>query len=512
MARITRRGVLLGGAAMGALAACGQTGTQTAPEAAVGTSATPAAAPVAPTSSAPAGWIDGTEMAARIASGETTSLAEVNAAIARTKAVNGQLNALATEIFDTARAEAGHTPAGPYQGVPTFIKDLHNWNGAQTWYGSRAFKGFDPGKDDPLPAKWRAEGVVVLGKSTSPEMGLMASTEALVTGETCNPWDTTRIVGGSSGGSAALVAARVVPFAHASDGGGSIRIPASTCGVFGLKPSRGQLPAHGPEAPPVDISVQHAVTISVRDSINLFRDTQTNDGTFAPLAPDLKPVGRRLKIGFTTDAPAGTPVAPETKAALEDVAKLCTDLGHEVVAWKPPFSGQEFIDHFLLYWAAGAAEFAQQASDYSGKPVGPDIIEPWTLGLTNMFLSRQDEMDATVAWLKNFESVYDTGFSDIDVLLTPTTGSPAVKLGEQAPTVDYEILYDRVITFAAFTAPMNVAGAASMSVPLAWTDGGLPVGAMFSGKRGDDPLLFELALELEQARPWAGKVPPVSAF
>ena len=144
------------------------------------------------------------------------------------------------------------------------------------------------------------------------------------------------------------------------------------------------------------------------------------------------------------------------------------------------------------------------------KPINSS--EPWTLGLINMFLSRQDEMDATVAWLKNFESVYDTGFSDIDVLLTPTTGSPAVKLGEQAPTVDYEILYDRVITFAAFTAPMNVAGAASMSVPLAWTDGGLPVGAMFSGKRGDDPLLFELALELEQARPWAGKVPPVSAF
>jgi len=512
MARITRRGVLLGGAAMGALAACGQTGTQAAPEAAVGTTATPAAAPVAPASAVPSGWIDGTEMAARIASGETSALAEVNAAISRTNAVNEQINAVASEIFEIARAEAGHTPAGPFQGVPTFIKDLHDWKGAQTWFGSRAFKGYAPGKDDPLPAKWRREGVVVLGKSTSPEMGLMASTEALVTGQTRNPWDTTRIVGGSSGGAAALVAARVVPFAHASDGGGSIRIPASTCGVFGLKPSRGQLPAHVGEGPPVDISVQHAVTISVRDSINLFRDTQVNDGTYPLLAPDLKPIGRRLRIGFTTDAYAGTPVAPETKAALEDVARLCTDLGHEVVAWKPPFSGEDFIKHFLLYWAASAAEFAQQASDFSGKPVGPDIVEPWTLGLTNMYLSRQGEMESTIAWLQNFESVYDTGFSGIDVLLTPTTGSPAVKLGEQAPTVDYEILYDRVITFAAFTAPMNVSGAASMSVPLAWTDGGLPVGAMFSGKRGDDQLLFELALELEQARPWAGKIPPVSAF
>lgn len=509
MARITRRGVLLGGAAVSALAACGQAGK---PAAAAGEATAGAATAPATASSVPAGWVDGTEMAARIASGETTSLAEVDAAIARANAVNGQINAIASEIYDVARAEAGHTPAGPFQGVPTFIKDLHDWKGAQTWYGSRAFKGHVADKDAPLPAKWRAEGVVVLGKSTAPEEGLMASTEPLVTGETRNPWDTTRIVGGSSGGAAALVAARVVPFAHASDGGGSIRIPASTCGVFGLKPSRGQLPAQAGSGAPIEISVQHAVTISVRDSINLFRDTQLNDSTFAPLAADLQPVGRRLKIGFMTDAFGGTPVAPETKAALEDVSKLCTQLGHELVAWTPPFSGTEFIDKFLLYWAAGAAEFAKQASAYSGKPIGPEIVEPWTLGLTNMFMSRQAEFEDAVTWLKNFEAVYDTGFSDIDVLLTPVTGSPAVKLGEQAPTVDYDTLYERVISFAAFTAPMNVSGAASMSVPLSWTEGGLPVGAMFSGKSGDDQLLFELALQLEQARPWAGRIPPVSAF
>ena len=512
MARITRRGALLGGAAASVLAACGQDGKPSAAGSEAAPSPAPSSAPGTPP--VPAGWIDGTDMAARIARGDTTSIAEVDAAIARAQAVNGQINAIASEIYDTARAEAGHTPAGPFQGVPTFIKDLHNWNGAPTYYGSRAFKGYLPGQDDPLPAKWRAEGLVVLGKSTSPEMGLMASTEALVTGETCNPWDTKRIVGGSSGGAAALVAARVVPFAHASDGGGSIRIPASTCGVFGLKPSRGQLPAHGPDAPPVDISVQHAVTISVRDSISLFRDTQVNDGTYLPLASEVLPLKRRLKIGFTTEAYAGTAVDPETKAAQESIAKLCTELGHEIVPYTPSFSGQEFLDKFLLYWAAGAADFAQQASAYSGKPVGPDIVEPWTLGLTNMYLARQGEMDATVAWLKDFEGLYDSGFADqgIDVLLSPVTGSPAVLLGEQAPTVPYDTLYERVVTFAAFTAPMNVAGAASMSVPLSWSEGGLPIGSMFSGKRGDDQLLFELALELEQVRPWAGRIPPVSAF
>ena len=513
MARITRRGALLGGAAAGVLAACGQTDAPAGQTAAPAPAPTPASAPGSPPT--PAGWIDGTDMAARIARGDTTSLAEVDAAIARAQAVEGDLNAIASEAFDMARTEAGHTPAGPFQGVPSFIKDLHNWKGQPTYYGSRAFKTYVADHDDPLPAKWRKAGIVSLGKSTAPEMGLMASTEPLVTGDSCNPWDTTRITGGSSGGAAALVAARVVPFAHASDGGGSIRIPSSTCGVFGLKPSRGQLPAHeGPNGPPVDISVQHAVTISVRDSINLFRASQKNDGTYPPLDAEVLPLKRRLKIGFTTDAYAGTPVAPETKAALEEVSKLCTQLGHEVVAYTPPFSGTEFLDKFLLYWAAGAADFAQQASDFTGKPVGPDIVEPWTLGLTNMFLSRQDEMDATVAWLQNLEAVYDSGFADqgIDVMLTPVTGSPAVKLGEQAPTVDYETLYQRVVTFAAFTAPMNVAGSASMSVPLAWSDGGLPIGAMFSGKRGDDQLLFELALELEQARPWAGRIPPVSAF
>ena len=504
MTQLTRRSALLGGSALAALAACAR--TKAMPEAAPVMAATPP--PLAPVR------MDGTAMAAAIAAGETTAFEQVNAAIARAQAVNGQINAIASDIYDTARAEAGQTPAGPFQGVPTFIKDLHNWNGAPTYYGSRAFEGYMPGKDDPLPARWRAEGLVVLGKSTSPEMGLMASTEPLVTGDTRNPWDTTRIVGGSSGGSAALVAARVVPFAHASDGGGSIRIPASTCGVFGLKPSRGQLPAHdGPDGPPVDISVQHAVTISVRDSVNLFRDTQTNDGTYPPLAADLQPLQRRLKIGFTTDAYAGTPVAPETRAALDEVAELCAGLGHEIVPYKPSFSGQEFLDKFLLYWAAGAADFAQQASAFSGKPVGPDIVEPWTLGLTNMFMARKDEMDATVAWLKEFEASYDSGFADqgIDVLLTPVTGSPAVKLGEQAPTVAYDTLYDRVVTFAAFTAPMNVAGAASMSVPLSWSPSGLPIGAMFSGKRGDDQLLFELALELEAARPWAGRLPGIVA-
>ena len=423
------------------------------------------------------------------------------------------LTALAACGQKTAVPEAA-PPAGaeaPAPSAPGRIKDLLDWKGTQTLWGSRAFRGNIAADDSPFAEKWRSAGVVSLGKSTSPEMGLTSSTEPLVTGATRNPWDLSRIPGGSSGGAAALVAARVVPFAHASDGGGSIRIPASTCGVFGLKPSRGQLPSREAGVPPpVDISVNHAVTISVRDSINLFRMAQINDGAFAPLG-NLTPLARRLRIGYAPESVSGTPVAPETRAALDEVAQLCRDLGHEVTDFKPPLNGAEFTDRFLLYWAAGAAAFAEQASAYSGKPIGPDILEPWTLGLAARAQARRAEMPETVGYLLAFEQQYNAWFDSMDLMLSPVTGSPAVPIGEQAPDGDFDTVMESVLNFAAFTAPMNVSGAASMSVPLSWSPSGLPIGSLFSGKKGDDALLFELALELEAARPWADRLPGVVA-
>ncbi|MAN45809.1 MAG: 6-aminohexanoate hydrolase [Alphaproteobacteria bacterium] len=503
MTRLTRRVALLGGAAITTLAACGQK---------TGSALPPPTGPAAAKAMPPEGWESGLTIAQRIATGDTTSLEEVNAAITRAEAVNGQINAIATESFNQARIDAGDLVPGPFSGVPTFIKDLMNWKGTQTLMGSRAFIGYIPQEDAPFAAAWRKAGVVSLGKSTSPEDGLISTTEPLVTGPTRNPWDLSRMTGGSSGGAAALVAARVVPFAHASDGGGSIRIPASTCGIFGLKPSRGRLQAgrNGP-TPPVDISVNHAVTISVQDSIELFRVAETNDGTYAPLG-EIRSIRRPLKIGFAPDTISGKTVAPETTAELEKTAQLCRDLGHEVRDFKVPLNGEEFTDKFLMYWSAGAAAFAQQASEFTGKPISPEIVEPWTLGLAARFQSRQAEMPEIIKYLQDFEAVYDEWFKDIDILLTPVTGSPARPIGEQAPDGNFNDVMDSVLNFAAFTAPMNVAGAASMSVPLGWSPSGLPIGSMFSGKRGDDGLLFELAMQLEQVRPWIGKVPPVSAF
>ena len=503
MTAFTRRAALLGGAAATALAACGQKASDTL---------TPTSGPIAAKAVPPEGWESGLTIASRIAGGETTSLAEVEKAIARAEAVNGDLNAIATASFDQARAAAAHPAPGTFSGVPTFIKDLLDWEGTQTLWGSRAFVGNVSQKDSPFATAWRNAGVVSLGKSTTPEMGLTSTTEPLVTGATHNPWDLSRMPGGSSGGAAALVAARVVPFAHASDGGGSIRIPASTCGVFGLKPSRGRLDARNAgNAPPVDISVNHAVTITVQDSIELFRVAEKNDGAYTPLG-EISTLNRPLRIGFAPDSISGTHVSPETTAALEDVAQLCRELGHEVIDYKVPLNGAEFTDKFLMYWAAGAAEFAQQASAYSGKPIGPDIVEPWTLGLVSMFQARQSEFPEIIGYLKAFEAAYDDWFNDMDVLLTPVTGSPAVPIGDQAPDGDFDTVMESVLNFAAFTAPMNVSGAASMSVPLSWSSGGLPIGSMFSAKRGQDDLLFELAMQLEMTRPWISRTPPVSAL
>jgi amidase len=493
MSTLTRRQALIATAAAAAVSACKPTGT-------------------AATRRAATEFLDGTDLAARIAAGETTALAETEAAIARATRINGDINAIATDSFADARADAAAALSGPFAGVPTFIKDLVDWRGTQTLFGSRAFKGNIAVSDSEFAATWRKAGVVVLGKSTSPEMGLISSTEPLVTGATRNPWDLSRTPGGSSGGAAALVAARIVPFAHASDGGGSIRIPASTCGVFGLKPSRGRLPAKTGGAPPaVDISVNHAVTISVRDAIGLFQIAEIASGPFAPLGK-IEPLRRRLKIAYAPAPLAGTVLAPETAAALDEVAKLCEQLGHGVENVVLKMDGTKFADQFLLYWAAGAAEFAASASKFSGKPISPEIVEPWTLGLAQMFMQRRSEMPATIAYLQAFTQAYEGLFAGYDVLLTPVTGSPAVTIGEQAPDGDFDKVMANVLNFAAYTAPMNVAGAASMSVPLSWSPAGLPIGAMFSGRAGDDGLLFELALELEAARPWAGRLPPVCAF
>lgn len=495
---MTRRAALSGSVATLALAACN-----------------PATAPVDIVADLPAqaGFRDGLATAADIASGASTPLAEIEAAIARALAVEGGINAIAARTFELARSDASGAVSGPFAGVPSFIKDLIDWRGAPTQAGSRGLAGQVASADNVFADKWRRAGIISLGKSTTPEAGLISSTEPLSSGPTRNPWDLARIPGGSSGGAAALVAAGVVPFAHASDGGGSIRIPASCCGLFGMKPSRDRLPYSEPGSapPPLQISVNHAVTMSVRDSIALFRAAEAMDGGY-PALGEIAPLSRRLRIGFAPEPIGGTALHPHTRSAMEDVAELCRALGHSVIDYSLPMDGAKFTDAFVLYWAAGAADFARQVSEYSERPIGPDIVEPWTLGLASMAETRQADLPGLIGYLLGFEAEYHSFFDRLDLILTPVTASPPPPIGEQAPDGDFEAVMESVLGFVAYTSPMNVAGAASMSVPLSWSPDGLPIGAMFSGRRGDDALLFELALELEAARPWAGRRPPISAL
>nr|WP_070958638.1 amidase [Hyphomonas sp. Mor2] len=450
---------------------------------------------------------DGLSQLEQLASGETTSLALTQAAIERSKAAHPLINAVALETYEDALTEAQTPPDGAFGGVPTFIKDLLDWEGDQTLYGSRAFQGYIAPADAPFAKAWRKAGVISIGKSTTPEMGLISSTEPLVTGPTRNPYDLSRIPGGSSGGAAALVAARVVPFAHASDGGGSIRIPAACCGLFGLKPSRGALPVSR-DSGEVDISVNHAVTLTVRDSAALFAAAEIDVQSDLPKTGSITEAStRRLKIAYAPDPVNGASLDSATRSGIERTAQLCRDLGHEVMDFTMPVDGVEFGDQFLMYWAAGAAAFAQSASAFSGKPISPEIVEPWTLGLAAQFMQRQDEIGDVIAYLKAFEGIYHSWFDDFDVILTPTVSSVPPKIGSQAPDGDYETVMQNVLSFAAFTSPMNVSGAASMSVPLQWSDDGLPIGSMFSARRGDDGLLFALAYELEEAQPWIDRLP-----
>lgn len=450
--------------------------------------------------------LDGVRLAQLIDEGEISVLEAVNSAISRAESVEPRINAIASPMFDEAR-EMARSGRGV---MPTFMKDLVDWKGAATLYGSQGYRGYIAPEDHPASKAWRGAGMIPLGKSTSSEMGLSATTETLVTGETRNPWNTEYTSGGSSGGSAALVAARVVPFAHATDGGGSIRIPASCCGLFGLKPSRGRTHLR-PDAPPVQISASNSVSLTVRDSVATFRASQTD--AYDDIGAIKGPSQRRLKIGVIADSPRGTVTDPEVREATVSAAALCKQLGHEVFEWRFPesYSAEQFEDQFTLFYSAGAAQFVQQTCELTGKPPGPEIVEPFTLHLAGGFMQRQGELEDAVKYLLQFEHVYASWFADMDVLLTPTMPVLPFKIGPAGAMSNPAEHLALAADFAAFTPLMNVSGAASMSVPLGWSKSGLPIGTMFSAKRGDDVMLFELAYELETAKPWIDHLAPVHA-
>ena len=445
----------------------------------------------------------------------------LDAAIARTEALNPRFNFMAQKHYEHGRAAiANGLPQGPFTGVPWLLKDLNTYiAGLPTENGSRFYKDYRPAVTSELVRRIEQAGFVIFGKTTVPELGLTGTTENKLTGDTRNPWDVSRITGGSSGGAAAAVAAGVLPAAHATDGGGSIRIPASCCGLFGMKPSRGRVPMGPPRTEGWGgLSVHHAVTRSVRDSAAILDATQGPEpgSRYAAPTPDdtfLSQVGKapsRLRIALMLDAPAGSPVDRECVEAARKAARLCENLGHHVEEAAPKLDIAAMgAASFVLIGSSVAADMADRAKA-TGVAIGPDVLEPITLGFvaygqktTGMDFARANStLQAAAIAMAQFMANYD-------VILSPTLAAPPLKLGQinLTPDVDFAAWGQRAGAFSPFTQIANMTGQPAMSVPLAISATGLPIGVMFMGRYGDEATLFRLAGQLEQAAPWKNRRP-----
>ena len=470
-------------------------------------------------------FLDATAQAELVRKKEVKPIELVEAATLRIERLNPELNAVVTPMYDLAREAAeGELPDGPFTGVPFLLKDLlAQYRGVRLTAGSKALENFVPPRDSELVVRLKRAGLIVVGKTNTPEFGALPTTEPLLFGPTKNPWDTTRTPGGSSGGSCASVAAGIVPMAHANDGGGSIRIPSSCCGLFGLKPTRARNPL-GPNLGDAmgGLVCEHAVTRSVRDSAALLDATSgpdVGDPYWAPppVRPFIDEVGAdpgRLKIALTVTRRSGGAVEPDCERAVRDAAELCASLGHQVEEAMPSIGLAERLPQvFTGVWLSGLASTIDGIALISGQAAEPDNYEPltWVMYQIGRQLSASDYLLAVQAAqmvtrdIARFMEKYD-------LWLTPTLAEPPVTLGQFGST-DAEPLegWRRSGQFAPFTAVCNLTGQPAMNVPLWWSDEGLPIGVHFIGRFGDEATLFRLAAQLEQARPWAERRPPVSA-
>ncbi|PQA87442.1 amidase [Hyphococcus luteus] len=458
--------------------------------------------------------LDGVETAARLKSGELGPTEAVEAAIARAERVDPQINAIVTKTFRRARKEAAAkgANAGLWAGVPTFVKDLDDVTGVTTRFGSRAFPFYKGKEQTPLIDAFLGMGVVSLGKSATPEFGLSATTESIATGQTRNPWNTEHSTGGSSGGAAALVASGVVPIAHASDGGGSIRIPASCCGNVGLKVSRGRNPMARPEdaVGPISLAVHGVQTRTVRDTAAVAATLAlpSSESGLAPLPLVTAPGKERLRIAVTTQGLAGRAPDPAVKQAAEDAAALCADLGHHVEEASLPVD-DGLSEDFTLYWAAFAHATVAMWEKTFHLPRNGLAFEPFTIGLADRFEREEADFPGAIERLQAVAARMAAFHETYDLVLSPVVTAPPPEIGYLGATLDYETLMQRLTDYVQYTVLYNVTGAPAISLPLSMSPDGLPVGAMFGAPLGREDRLLALAYELEEAKPWAGRRPAV---
>jgi amidase len=448
----------------------------------------------------------------------------VDAAIARIERFDPALNAVIHRRFERARSEAvADLPDGPFRGVPFLIKDLFtDSEGDPAHNGMKVLRdaGNVAKEDAWLVTRHRAAGFVITGRTNTPEMGLLPTTEPLAHGPTHNPWDLAHSPGGSSGGSGAAVAAGLVPVAHATDGGGSIRIPSSMCGCVGLKVSRGRI-TMGPDRDESGVSVGHVISRTVRDSAGVLDATHgPGPGDMviapAPARPYVDEVGAdpgRLRIGLLATNPQGT-LHPDCETAVRNAATLLESLGHIVEEAHPPaLDSDEMATQFAARWCANAALGLLGTGAMLGRELGADDVEPTTWALAELGKTfTAVDLARAIAVSARFTRAVGVWFADgWDLLLTPTLSQPPMRLGEVGgPDTNAFDALAKAGPYAAFTSSFNVTGQPAISLPLHWNDAGLPIGVQLVAAYGREDVLFRVAGQLEQAAPWADRHP--SAF
>ncbi|SIQ29957.1 amidase [Rhizobium sp. RU35A] len=470
--------------------------------------------------------VDGLELAAQIRKGTLTPAEALSDAIAKVERVNPQLNAIAERLYETAENNAQSDKAsGPFAGVPLLTKDLFTpVKGARMTNGSLLLKDNVMPFDAELVTRFRRTGFTIFGTTTSPEFGSSYSTESRLFGASRNPWSTEHICGGSSGAAAAMVAARVLPVAHGNDGGGSLRVPASACGVFGLKPSRGLTPM-GPAVGEgwAGMSTSHVISISVRDSAAAL-DQLAGADLGAPYAA---PHHAQTLLSAATGAPPKalriglvSHMAPwqshdDCIEAVQKTAKLCEALGHQVEETALPVEGLDFYDHVFTIIGSQTRSLMNFLGRIAGHPMDEQALEArHRVILRDKGHLSGAEYAAAVDYIHAFGRRMAHLFQRYDVLLTPTMARPPAKIGDFDIKDEDTIatVIDRFHSFSPFTALFNATGQPAMSVPLHWNREGLPIGSQFAATFGAEPLLFALAAQLEQASPWEHRIPPLNAL
>jgi amidase len=461
--------------------------------------------------------LDAHAQAQMIRTKKITASELMDATITRLEHWNPLLNAVTIPMLEHARAKAATIPCDlPFSGVPALLKDLGSTCAeAEMTCGSAFLRGVVPDHDSELVRRFRNAGLVFLGKTNCAEFGALPTTEPKAFGPTRNPWNFERSVGGSSGGAAAAVAVGLVPVAHANDGGGSIRIPASCTGVFGLKPTRARTP-FGPDIGDImnGMVVEHVITRSVRDSaalLDAIHGPDIGDPYYAPTIEgsfiDALTNRRRLRIAFHA-AGSGLPLHPDCKKAVSESVALCSALGHIVEEVEPIISMTSLADAFFTVWAAGVASAVGSFSRLTGRTPSCNELEPMTWKLLeegNRISAGQYLM--TITYLQQISRQIARFFEHYDLLLSATTSEPAPLLGVLDGSQADRAHFNRVFAFTNITPLANVTGQPAMSVPLYWNDDGLPIGTHFMARSGDEHMLFALAAELEEAKPWARRRP-----